>query len=82
MYVSDFLTAAASAHRDELIKSARRRETGGAAKRRRLFRRERRAIGTVAQAAPAPRARAGERVLVTASCAAPSGRELTAICGR
>lgn len=71
MYVSDFLTAAANAHRDELFADARRREVSGG-KRRRLFSRGR---GVQAQSSVQDRAAVTQRPN-------PAGPELTVICGR
>ena len=73
MYVSDFLTPAANAHRDELIRDARRqRRAASGGKRRRLFSRARDVEA---------RAVAQDRVAV-GQWPAPARPELTVICGR
>jgi hypothetical protein len=77
MYVSDFLTAAAIAHRDELIRSASERRRGALPRtaKRRLF------AGRRSVAAEAARAVADERVPL-ADRRTPVTAELTVICGR
>jgi len=72
MYVSDFLTAAANAHRDELIRDARRQRRASGGKRRRLFSRARE---VEARAVAQDRVTVGQRP-------APARQELTVICGR